>query len=163
MRPRILILADTVLLKSDVEHILSLEGDLPPEYHLMIPADSERNLFVALLDGLYLGGPKEAWEIVRGDEPSVAEAQATAREDIEETIRLFEEAGATCNGEVTEDDPLPALQTAVQTTDTEITSIIVVTRALAVEDTFRQDWATKAREALTVPVLRLYSGTSELG
>jgi hypothetical protein len=30
-------------------------------------------------------------------------------------------------------------------------------------DTFHQDWASRARDVLQVPVLHLYSGTSELG
>ena len=33
----------------------------------------------------------------------------------------------------------------------------------AVEDTFHRDWASRAREELQVPVLHLYSGTSQLG
>ena len=41
--------------------------------------------------------------------------------------------------------------------------IVVVTYPHAVEDTFHTDWASRAREELHVPVLHLYSGTSELG
>ena len=33
----------------------------------------------------------------------------------------------------------------------------------AVEDTFRRDWASKARDALDLPVLHLSRGTSMLG
>ena len=38
-----------------------------------------------------------------------------------------------------------------------------VTDPHAVEDTFRRDWASKARDALDLPVLHLYRGTSMLG
>ena len=44
-----------------------------------------------------------------------------------------------------------------------MTSVVVVTDPHAVEDTFRQDWASKARDALDLPVLHLYRGTSMLG
>jgi hypothetical protein len=41
--------------------------------------------------------------------------------------------------------------------------VVVVTYPHALEDTFHRDWASRAREELHVPVLHLYSGTSELG
>jgi len=39
----------------------------------------------------------------------------------------------------------------------------VVTLPHALEDTFRRDWASRAREDLRVPVLHLYLGTNQLG
>ena len=65
-------------------------------------------------------------------------------------------------GEIVADDPLPALRAAVAA-DPSVTSVVVVTDPHAVEDTFRQDWASKARDALDLPVLHLYRGTSMLG
>lgn len=165
MNPTILILADQALTTSDVEHILSLEADTAPTptYHLMIPADSERNMFVALLDSLYVGGIGEAWDVLTESETDVAEAAASAQDQLAETIALFTAAGAVIDGQVTEDDPLPALRKAVADAGRDVQSIIVVTYPLAVEDTFRQDWASKARDELTVPVLHIYRGTNKLG
>ena len=60
-----------------------------------------------------------------------------------------------------DDDPLPALRSAVA--DLEIREIAVITYPHAVADTFHRDWASRARDELRVPVLHLYSGTSELG
>ena len=57
---------------------------------------------------------------------------------------------------------LPALRAAVAA-DPSVASVVVVTDPHAVEDTFRQDWASKARDALDLPVLHLYRGTSMLG
>lgn len=163
VNPTILILADQALTTSDVKHIVSLEAHPAPDYHVMIPADTERNMFVALLDSLYVGGIGEAWDLLTEPEADVAEATATAQEQLDETISLFAAAGAASNGQVTEDDPLPALRKAVADTAREVQSIIVVTYPLAVEDTFRQDWASKARDELDVPVLHIYRGTNKLG
>ena len=71
-------------------------------------------------------------------------------------------AGAQATGEIVGDDPLPALRAAVAA-DPSVTSVVVVTDPHAIEDTFRQDWASKARDALDLPVLHLYRGTSMLG
>lgn len=142
---------------------MSLESETPPSYRVMIPADSERNMFVALLNSLYVGGIGEAWDVLTESETDVAQATATAREQLDETIALFVAAGATIDGEITEDDPLPALRKAVLEEHRDVLSVVVVTYPLAVEDTFRQDWASKAREELNVPVLHIYRGTSSLG
>jgi hypothetical protein len=41
--------------------------------------------------------------------------------------------------------------------------VVVVTEPHAVEDTFHTDWASRAREALGVPVLHMYAGDWRLG
>ena len=161
--PTILILADQELTSSDVNHIVSLEPDSAPNYHVMIPADTERNMFVALLDSLYVGGIGEAWDLLTEPEPTVTEATVTAQEQLDTTISLFAAAGAVSDGQITQDDPLPALRKAAAAPDRDVQSIIVVTYPLAVEDTFRQDWASKAREELEIPVLHIYRGTNKLG
>ena len=48
-------------------------------------------------------------------------------------------------------------------TSASLGEVVVATYPHLVEDTFRTDWASRAREALHVPVLHLYLGTSELG
>lgn len=163
VNPTTLILADQELTSSDVKHIVSLEANPAPTYHVLIPADTERNMFVALLNSLYVGGVGEAWEVLTEPEPNTAEATATAQEQLDTTIALFAAAGAASDGEITADDPLPALRKAAADPLRDVQNIIVVTYPLAVEDTFRQDWASKARETLEIPVLHIYRGTSSLG
>lgn len=159
----ILILADQALTASDVAQIVALPHEHIPDYHVLIPADTERNMFVTLLDSLYIGGVGEAWDALREPLPDAATARRTAQEEIDETVALFAATGAACTGAVTQDDPLPALRAAVDAAAGDVESVVIVTYPLAVEDTFRQDWASKARDALEVPVLHLYRGTSELG
>ena len=65
------------------------------------------------------------------------------------------------DGVVVQDDPLPALTQAV--TNHRAFEVVVVTKPKMLDDTFRRDWASRAREALGVPVLHLYTGSSIVG
>lgn len=94
--------------------------------------------------------------------PDSRTATITAQQSLDASIAELSAAGATATGEIVADDPLPALRAAVAA-DPSVTSVVVVTDPHAVEDTFRQDWASKARDALDLPVLHLYRGTSMLG
>jgi hypothetical protein len=80
---------------------------------------------------------------------------------LEASLAGLRAAGVAAEGTVTVDDPVPALRKAVAAGD--VREVVVVTYPHAVEDTFHADWASRARDALQVPVLHLYAGTSELG
>ncbi|WP_372594014.1 hypothetical protein [Actinotalea sp.] len=161
MSTRIVILAEDALGPADVEHITSLHP-ADTSYEVLVPADTERNLLVSLIDHLSLGELREAMDDVLGREPEPARAVATAQEQLAETLELLRATGVAAEGQVVDDDPLPALRSAVggRVEDTEI---VVVTLPHALEDTFRRDWASRAREELRVPVLHLYLGTNRLG
>ena len=160
MTDTILVLTEDTLAAVDVEHILSLHPDETLAYRVLVPADTERNVVSAIIDHLSVGELKQAWDEVLGREPSEKQAKATAAEQLERSVAELRGAGRDADGAVTEDDPLPALRKAVAAGAREI---VVVTYPHAVEDTFHTDWASRAREELHVPVLHLYSGTSELG
>ena len=162
MTSTILVLTEDTLTPADIEHILQLREDADVNLHVLVPADTERNLFVAILDQMYLGGLRDARDVLRKDETDTKTATSTAREQLDSALEAFHAAGATAFGEITEDDPLPALRTAVQTKP-DVVSVVVVTHPHAIEDTFRQDWASRAREELKVPVLHIYRGTNKLG
>lgn len=160
-----LVLTEDSLTEADVAHILSLRpqdaaGDEANDYRVLVPADTERNVLVTLLDELSLADFRDALGTILGTEPRGQAAVAAAQERLDLSLDLLRAAGADAAGEITEDDPLPALQRGVTAGADEI---VVVTYPHAVEDTFRRDWASRARETLQVPVLHLYRGTSELG
>ncbi|MCL3862228.1 hypothetical protein [Actinotalea sp. K2] len=157
----ILVLTEDALAAADVEHITALHHDQDVRYHVLVPADTERNVLVSLVDHLSLGELREALDAVLGREPEPEVARATAEEQLEWSLAAFAAAGATADGAVVADDPLPALRAALATHD--VHEVIVVTLPHALEDTFHTDWASRAREHLRVPVLHLYSGTSRLG
>jgi hypothetical protein len=81
------------------------------------------------------------------------------------SLALRRPAGATADGAVVQEDPLPALATAVADHGGPdgVQDVVVVTYPHVVADTLRRDWASRAREHLQVPVLHLYAGTSRLG
>jgi hypothetical protein len=161
----ILVLTEDTLNPADVQHILSLHAADPAAatlaYRVLVPADTERNVISGIVDHLSVGELKQAWDEVVGREPTRAQATATAAEQLERSVAELRAAGRDADGSVTDDDPLPALRKAVAAGD--VREVVVVTYPHAVEDTFHTDWASRAREELHVPVLHLYSGTSELG
>lgn len=161
MTDTILVLTEDTLASADVAHILSLHDGETLEYRVLVPADTERNLLVSLIDQLSLGELRDALDTVLRRGPRPAQAAADAAEQLAASLAAFAEAGVTATGTVVDDDPLPALKKAVGADGAR--EVVIVTYPHALEDTFHQDWASRAREELHVPVLHLYSGTSELG
>ncbi|NTW38608.1 MAG: hypothetical protein HGA44_01775 [Cellulomonadaceae bacterium] len=157
----ILVLTEDALAPADVAHITALHTGEDLRYHVLVPADTARNILVSLVDHLSLGELREALDDVLGREPEPVRAHATAGSQLAASIAAFEAAGVTADGAVVADDPLPALRAAVA--DVEVREVVVVTLPHALEDTFHRDWASRARDLLKVPVLHLYSGTSQLG
>jgi len=160
MADSIVVLTEDALSPADVEHVLALHPDETLAYRVLVPADTNRPLLASVLDSLSLGELREAWERMTGKEPSGPEARATAAEQLDASVGAIRAAGRDATGVIVDDDPLPALQAAV---DDGAREIVVATYPHLVEDTFHTDWASRAREALHVPVLHLYLGTSALG
>jgi hypothetical protein len=157
----ILVLTEDTLAAADVAHILSLHEGETLAYRVLVPADTERNVLVSLVDQLSLGELREALDTVLGREPGPTEAVADAAERLADSLAAFADAGVDASGTVVDDDPLPALRSAVASEGAR--EVVVVTYPHALEDTFHRDWASRARDDLRVPVLHLYAGTSELG
>lgn len=157
----ILVLSEDSLTRADVDHITALHPDEDVSYHVLVPADTEHNVLVSIVDHLSLGELREALDAVLGREPEPVRAHATAEDQLGASLAAFVAAGARVDGTVVADDPLPALRAAV--TGLGVREVVVVTVPHALEDTFHTDWASRARDELKVPVLHLYSGTSQLG
>ena len=156
----ILILTEDALTAADAAHITGLHPD-GPAYQVLVPADTEANVLVALVDHLALGELREALDAALGRSPKPASAFATAEEQLATSLAQLRGTGATADGEVVGDDPLPTLRAEV--TRLGAREVVVLTHPHALEDTFHQDWASRAREELRVPVLHVYLGTSQLG
>ncbi|MFP3712464.1 hypothetical protein [Puerhibacterium sp. TATVAM-FAB25] len=175
--PVVLVLTEDTLTSADVEHITRLHAEDPVAYRVLVPADTERNVVTSIIDHLGMGELRQAWDELRGKEPDVRQATATAVDRLEGSVKALRAAGVEVDGFVTGDDPLPALRAEVERLGGEaagpgavaaqgpagVREAVVVTYPHAVEDTFHSDWASRAREELHVPVLHLYLGTSELG
>ncbi|MBO1750533.1 hypothetical protein J4G33_01815 [Actinotalea sp. BY-33] len=157
----ILVLSEDALTEVDVDHITALHVERDVRYHVLVPADTERNVLVSLVDHLSLGELREALDTVLGREPEPERAHHDAEAQLEASVAAFTTAGSTADGAVVSDDPLPALRAAVSSQD--VREVVVVTFPHALEDTFHTDWASRARDELQVPVLHLYAGTSRVG
>ena len=158
--PTIILLTEEALRPNDVENIRTLHGDEPLTITVLVPADTERNVVASIIDHLSLFELKEAWQSIV-DKESDAEARQEASAALEQTVDALQKIGATVTGTIVDDDPLPALAQAVTNADAD--EVIIVTMPHAVEDTFHQDWASRARETLGVPVLHFYTGMNLLG
>ena len=156
----VVVLTEEALGDDDAARITALHPDDTLAYRVLVPADTERNLLVDVLDHLSLFDLRAAVDELR-HEPDPATARAGAQQALSESLAALRAAGAEADGEVTEDDPLPALEQAVAAHRAR--EVVVVTRPHAVEDTFHTDWASRARERLGVPVLHVYAGTTFLG
>jgi len=155
----IVVVTEVALTESDVRRMVGLHADEHFDYHVLVPADTERNVLVNVLDHLTLLDFKAAAADFRS--PDTRAATTTADDALRRSIAAITAAGRTATGVVTEDDPLPALRAEVAATGA--TEVVIVTEPHAVEDTFHTDWASRAREEIGLPVLHMYAGDWRLG
>ena len=159
MPAAIAVLTEEALGEDDARRIMAVHADENPRYHVIVPADTERNLLADVLDHLSLLELKEALEAARGHDDTTPAEAATALAESLAALRSF---GADAAGEVAEGDPVAALMRGPGG-EPGTWEAVVVTRPHAVADTFHRDWASKARDLLGVPVLHVYAGSSFLG
>lgn len=164
----VLVLTEAALTADDVKHVLDIyrdpDGDGVPDpvtFRVLVPADTERHLLASLVNHLGAGELREAWKDVVEGRKDPRAAESTAAEKLDESLLRLGEAGFVSTGLVIDDDPVPALRQAVDAGD--VREVVAITYPHPFEDTFHSDWASRAREALSVPVLHLYAGTSEVG
>lgn len=154
----IIVLTEEALSDYDVTKLRDLYADA--SVHVLVPADTERNVISDFINHLSLFELREAWDaLTERTEPDQARQEAS--DALASTLRLLTEAGFDVEGHVVADDPLPAVTQAVNNLDAD--ELVVITRPHAVEDTFHADWASRAREELGLPVLHLYAGMNRLG
>lgn len=161
MADLIVILTEQALEPGDAGRILALHEGEELSYHVLVPADTERNLLVDVVDHLSMLHLREALDAVLHREPKGEAARASAEKSLASSLEALRELGKQAQGEVTKDDPLPAVKAEVERLGAR--EVVVVTRPHAVQDTFHRDWASRARDELGVPVLHVYAGTTFLG
>ncbi len=161
MADLIVILTEQALGASDAERILALHDGEELTYHVLVPADTERNLLVDVIDHLSMLQLRQALDAVLHHAPGGATARDNAEQALNTSLEALRAKGKQAQGQVTQDDPLPAVQGEVDRLGAR--EVVVVTRPHALEDTFHRDWASRARDVLGVPVLHVYAGTTFLG
>ena len=161
MADLIVILTEQALDTGDAGRILALHDGEDLDYHVLVPADTRRNLLVDVIDHLSLLQLREALDAVLGREPGGDAARLSAQQALTASLAALRNSGKSAEGQVTQDDPLPAVKAEVDRLGAR--EVVVVTRPHALEDTFHRDWASRARDELGVPVLHVYAGTTFLG
>ncbi len=161
MTQTVIVLTEDTLLDTDVEQIVGYYATEQVRFEVLVPADTDHNVLQEVINDLGLLDLRRLWEDVTEPDPDDREARTEAAEALRTSLALLEAAGATASGVVVQDDPLPALTQAVN--NHRAFEVVVVTRPKMLDDTFRRDWASRAREALGVPVLHLYTGSSIVG
>lgn len=156
----IVVLTETALADGDAQRIVDLHTGEQLAYRVLVPADTERSVLADVIDHLSMLELKEAAKSLRYARRD-RQARMDAGQQLAASVEALERAGVTAAGEVTQDDPIPALRDAVRRHAAR--EVVVVTRPHALEDTFHTDWASRARDELGVPVLHVYAGTTFLG
>jgi hypothetical protein len=154
----IVLLTERALGDGDAQRLVALHSDEGTHYHVLVPADPRRSMLADVLDHLSLFDMRGALDAARGDDDEPSGGPSSI---VEASVAALREAGAQADGEVTQDEPLPALEKGVREHSAD--EVVIVTRPHAVEDTFHTDWASQAREHLGVPVLHMYAGLDWLG
>lgn len=161
MSEKIIILTEEPLAPINADNIIELYD--PAEevsLEVLVAGDTKRNLFVDVIDQLtLLDIPAAVKEIT--ERPSAAQEAATAEEILKSSLQLLTDRGAHVSGRVVEGNAVDALVRAVR--EVNARQAVVVTSPHAIEDTFRQDWASQAQRKLDLPVLHLYAGTGFIG
>lgn len=160
--PVVVVLTEQPVEGPDAERVLALHEGEELVYRVLVPADTRRNVLTEVVDALSLAHWSEAVEAVRkGSRRDAQTARAEASAVLETTVAALRALGRDVDGVITDDDPVPALEAAVEQHGAR--EVVVVTRPHAVEETFHRDWASRAREVLGVPVLHTYAGTGQVG
>ena len=156
----IVVLTEEALENGDARRITALHDGEDLAYRVLVPADTERNLLADVIDHLSMFELRKALGSLRHSHDETT-ARTEAGQALAASVTALAALGVDVQGEITDDDPIPALRTAVERFRAR--EVVVVTRPHAVEDTFHRDWASRARDELGVPVLHVYAGTTFLG
>lgn len=155
----VIVLTEVALGAGDVERMLGLHTDEQMAYHVIVPCDTDRHVVVDVLDHLMLLDLPAMADDLRRRDPRQVRAQAD--EALRESLSAIARAGRDATGIVSEEAPLDILRSEVEAMQPR--EVVVVTEPHAVEDTFHTDWASRAREAIGIPVLHMYAGDWRLG
>ena len=161
MTQTVVILTEDTLLDTDVAQIVETYSGRDVRFEVLVPADTDHNVLQEVVNDLGLLDLRRLWHDITNPDPDDREARTEASEALRLSLAMLEAAGATADGVVVGDDPLPALSQAVA--NHRAVEVVVVTTPKILDDTLRRDWASRAREALGVPVLHLYTGSSIVG
>ncbi|GGZ92403.1 indole-3-glycerol phosphate synthase [Streptomyces bluensis] len=148
------LMIEKALTSADVEFVTTLHGDEAVSFHVLLqPRGDQADRLLRAIDDLALGELDEAAR--ERETPEGAEAREPGQRALEVSLRALHGAGKEARGRLIEAHPLDALKSLVD--EVEADEVIVLTDPHYVEEFFHQDWASRARHKVGVPVLKLFS------
>lgn len=148
MAYRIVLLAENELTPAEVEAVTSLHEGEALSFYLLMPTRASHHGLLAALDDLLLGRLKEAWRDV--EQP---DADSPMTQPLRRSIDMLTGTKVEADGRLVAGDPVRALRSAVA--DHHADEVVVLNPPHLVEESLRRDWASRARHAVGVPVLRI--------
>jgi hypothetical protein len=153
----IVLLIEQALDEAETEQITALHEDEETSFIVLLPIQGDSSRLLESLDDLLLGRLREAAEDLEHKHTQES-AQQQAQQALETTLLALRRHGAAAEGALVPQNPIEAVQTAVAQRRAD--EVIIMTRPHLVEEFFHRDWASRARHAVPVPVLRLIAHTS---
>ena len=161
----VLLLAERALAESDARMIADLYGEVEDTTHLHIllplqdvlgpieveEAEERRSVFGVDVAAWVPGTPSASTSQRVLDEQQGADEDTEAA--LQRSLDRLRAYGIDADGETVPHEPLDALRALVAERHSE--EVVILTRTHALSETFRTDWASKARRHLDVPVLHL--------
>lgn len=154
----VVLLVEQPLTATDVVNVRALHEAIedPVRYHLLLPVENAAASVEAAM--VSLAGPEPlAVPMPMLDAETIKEIQQEVldegRQGVATCAGNLRSGGAEAECEMVTTDPIKAVVDKVKATDAA--EVIVLTRPHVVAELFHQDWASKARKKLGVPVLHL--------
>ncbi|WP_326781560.1 indole-3-glycerol phosphate synthase [Streptomyces longwoodensis] len=145
---------EKALTSADVEFVTTLHGDEAVSFHVLLqPRGEQADRLLRAIDDVALGELDEA--VREGQTPEGEEALSVGERALEVSLTALRTAGSAAEGRLVEEHPLDALKGVVQEVGAD--EVIVLTDPHYVEEFFHRDWASRARQKVGVPVLKLFS------
>lgn len=154
----VVLLIEHELTQADAAEVHSLHEDIVDQviYHVLMPLEDAAARIEAAMGSLAAGEVLASPAMTMSDvdlEAVRKDCEERSAADLADTLAHLKAAGAQARGVVTEEPPVDALAAMVGQVDAR--EAIVITRPHVVAEFFHQDWASKARRKLGVPVLHL--------
>ena len=154
----VVLLVEQPLSHQDAVQVRGLHEQAPDpvRYHVLLPVEDAAARVESAMGALSTGDTLVATPMML-DLDEVEDIQRElldqARHDLQASVRVLEEAGATVEGQTVTEEPVDALAAKVK--EVGAAEVIILTRSHVVSEFFHVDWTSRARRKLGVPVLHL--------
>ncbi|WP_406281202.1 indole-3-glycerol phosphate synthase [Embleya sp. NBC_00896] len=151
----IVLLIEKVLNATDVKFVTSLHEGVETSFAVVLPGKANHRKLLQALDDVALVRLDEAAEDIE-EKPGPDDGADAARRTLDASVAALRAGGAQAVGETTPGrDPLDTLKQIVEAHGAD--EVIVLTDPHFIEEFFHRDWASRARQKVGVPVLKLFA------